>query len=70
MVRSELSASDRAKVICVYTYDWNHKDDVNRVREALRRLGSKKKIAYKSDEDTLAGKYATQGVSGISKYTA
>jgi len=44
-------------VINVYTYDWTDEEDVMRVRAALRRLGFKGKLTYKSDEDTRARKY-------------
>ena len=56
------------RVICVYTYDWKDVVDVKRVREGLRRLGVTRKIAYKSDEDTLNGKYRVNGHTRISKY--
>ncbi len=56
------------KVICVYTYDWSDEKDVKRVREELRKLGITNKIPYKSDEDTLAGRYTRTGHKRISKY--
>jgi len=43
-------------------------NDVKRVREELKRLGITNKIPYKSDEDTLAGKYRITGYKNISKY--
>lgn len=55
------------KVICVYTYDWSDKD-VMRIREELRNIGITQKLPYKSDEDTLAGKYTVKGDKLISKY--
>lgn len=55
-------------VICVYTYDWKDVGDVRRVREELRRFGITRKIAYKSDADTLSGKYRVTGHTRISKY--
>ena len=55
------------KVICVYTYDWTDEEDVVRVREELRKLGVTGKIPYKSDEDTLQGKYRISGDTKISK---
>lgn len=58
----------RERVICVYTYDWTDAEDVRRVRAELRKLGITRKIAYKSDEDTLAGKYQATGHTKISKY--
>ena len=56
------------KVICVYTCDHENEDDVMRVREELRRLGYTKKIAYKTDEATLQGRYQIKGDTRISKY--
>ena len=56
------------KVICVYTYDYEDEEDVRRVREKLRGLGFINKIAYKADEDTMAGKYSTTVKGRISKY--
>jgi hypothetical protein len=55
-------------VICVFTRDWKDEKDVMRVREALRDLGFEKPLPYKTDEDTLKGKYAAKGHKGISKY--
>ena len=56
------------KVICVYTYDWTDEKDAKRVRKELRKLGITNKIPYKSDEDTLSGKYRATGHARISKY--
>ena len=36
-------------VICVYNGDYRSMEEVNRVRDALRRLGVKERIAYKPD---------------------
>jgi len=63
-----LATDPNKKVICVYTYDWADEKDVKRVREELRKLGIMEKIPYKSDEDTLAGKYRITGHKNISKY--
>ncbi len=60
--------SQDTKVICVYTYDWTDKEDVMKIREHLRQIGIISKIPYKSDEDTLAGKYQITGHTRISKY--
>ncbi len=63
------NASDpNTKVICVYTYDWQDEADVMRIRDELRRLGVTWKIPYKSNKDTLAGKYQVTGHTRISKY--
>ncbi len=55
-------------VICVYTYNWTDVKDVKRVREKLKKLGITGKIPYKTDEDTIKGKYASKGHRKISKY--
>jgi len=55
-------------VICVFTSDWKDEKDVMRVREVLRELGFEKPLPYKTDSDTLAGKYACKGDKKISKY--
>ncbi len=56
------------KVICVYTYDYANEEDVKRIREELRKVGITNRIPYKSDEDTLSGKYQIKGHTRISKY--
>lgn len=55
-------------VICVYSYNWKDEKDVMRIRQELRELGFEKPIPYKTDADTLAGKYSSKGHKGISKY--
>ena len=62
------SKRSKGHVICVYTYDWTDKKDVKRIREELRKLGITKKIPYKADEDTLAGRYHTTDHDRVSKY--
>lgn len=64
----DVGRSDR-HVICVYTYNWTDEADVLRIRQALRELGVTWKIHYKSDADTIAGKYASSGNERISKYS-
>lgn len=56
------------KVICVYTYDWQDKEDVMRIRAELRNIGISWKIPYKADVDTDAGRYRVMGHTRISKY--
>jgi hypothetical protein len=65
---SPLASSSTRKVICIYTYDWTDRKDVIRIREELRKLGITNKIPYKSDKDTLSGKYRQTGHTKISKY--
>lgn len=65
---SSLASGSTSKVICVYTYDWTDRKDVTRIREELRKLGITNKIPYKTDKDTLSGKYRRKGDTRISKY--
>ena len=67
-VRAQTSQNSNYKVICVYTYDWKDHQDVQRVREELRKLGIVRKISYKTDEDTEKGIYRTNKSEKISKY--
>ncbi|MEO9257324.1 MAG: putative phosphothreonine lyase domain-containing protein [Crocinitomicaceae bacterium] len=60
------SASE--KVICVYTYNWQDLNEINRVEKALRSIGIEQTLFYKTDSDTLQGKYKVSGSTGISKY--
>jgi hypothetical protein len=55
-------------VICVFTRDWKEEKDVMRVREVLRDLGFEKPLPYKTNEDTLKGKYSSKDDKRISKY--
>jgi len=57
----------RPYVICVYTYDYADKADVMRIREELRKLGIRRAIPYKADEDTSAMRY---GENYTPKYRA
>ncbi len=65
---SLFSTNPMTRVICVYTSDWKDENDVKRVREELRNLGILNKIPYKTDEDTVQGKYNVKGDTHISKY--
>ncbi|CAG7719377.1 unnamed protein product [Allacma fusca] len=56
------------KVICVYTYDWTDEADVMRVRSALDRMGFTQRLSYKTNADSLAGKYSHRGHKRIAKY--
>jgi hypothetical protein len=55
------------KVICVYTNNADDEDDIMRVRKALRKLGIKQKLPYKTNLATKQGEYASEG-KRISKY--
>lgn len=48
-----------SRVICVYTRNSNDVDDVKRVRSALRDLGFVSSLKYKTDRDTVDGKYGS-----------
>lgn len=54
---SELAASQRTKLICVYTRDWQDDSDVRRVLQQLRNLGVTSRLSYKTDEATAPGLY-------------
>ena len=62
------AAESNKKVICVYTYDYTDKEDVMRIREALRNIGIKNKIPYKTDKATIKGLYQVRGNKRISIY--
>ena len=51
-------------VACVYTYDYEDKEDVYRVLKKLRELGFTGTLPYKTDEDTLRGEYG----KGVTTY--
>jgi len=62
---SKVSAStQKTHVICVYTYSYQDKEDIFRIRYNLGILGFKSKIPYKTNIATLKGKYG----SGTSTY--
>ncbi len=52
----------RGVLTCVYTCNYDDLDDVRRVLVALRGLGFARTLSYKTDEDTLSGRYG-KGVS-------
>jgi hypothetical protein len=56
------------QVICVYTYDSEDREDVMRVRQALRDLGFTRPIPYKTDKATLERRYQVRGHQRISLY--
>ncbi len=65
-MKNPLATSQRVKLICVYTYSADDLDDVRRVRQRLRELGFTKKLPYKTDATTQAGKYTRQGDTKVS----
>jgi len=67
-VSTKLGNQNRDFAICVYTYDWTDKKDCMAIRETLRAAGFTQLLSYKSDEDTLAGKYAGNQEKKIAKY--
>ena len=62
------ATSSEIKVICVYSYDADDKEDVMRIRKALREIGVTWRIPYKLDEDTFLGRYRKKGDRRISAY--
>jgi hypothetical protein len=62
------ATSQKMKLICVYTYNFEDLDDVRRVRQRLRELGYTKKIPYKTDAATNAGKYTKSGDKKVSLF--
>lgn len=46
---NELATSQRTKLICVYTRDWQDHADVLRVLQQLRDLGVISRLSYKTD---------------------
>ena len=63
-----MATSQKIKLICVYTYNFEDLDDVRRVRLRLRELGYTRKIPYKTDAATDEGKYAKSGDKKISLF--
>ena len=58
------------KVICVYTYDSENKEDVARIAWKLFDLGVAPRVLnYKKDKVTIEGKYAVKGDKKISRYS-
>jgi hypothetical protein len=59
------------KVICIYTYDSEDRDDVLRILTSLREdLGILHKAFYKEDNVTLSGNYSFNTRGPVSKYWA
>ena len=64
---NELATSQRTKLICVYTRDWQDQDDVRRVLRQLRDRGVTWRLSYKTDEATLSGVYGTGSAIYVSQ---
>ena len=62
------AADPTKRVICVYTYDSDDREDVMRVRKALRDLGFTRPMPYKTDKATLEGRYQVYGHQRISLF--
>ena len=66
--RSSENFDKNTFVICVYTEDFNNKEDINRVEKKLRDLGIKNELSYKLNKD--AGKYEFQGFKNLIRMTS
>jgi RNA binding exosome subunit len=55
--RKKEARGDTRFVICVYTYDYEDRADVMRIRQVLRELGIQHPLIYKSDKETREGHY-------------
>jgi len=55
------------KLICVYTRNWQDKDDVKRVLRRLRGLGVSWRLSYKTDEATVFGVYGAGSAAYVSQ---
>ncbi len=62
------AADPTKRVICVYTYDSDDREDVMRVRQALRDLGFTRPLPYKTDRATRQGRYQVNGHKRNSLY--
>ena len=60
-------ARSSKRVICVYTCDFTDHEDVTRVLVVLRDLGFKERLSYKTDVDTLSGRYGTGTATFVSQ---
>ena len=65
---NRLGGKSKNHVICVYTYDYEDKKDVIKIREQLRKIGITQKIPYKTNKATRQGKYSIHGDKKISEY--
>jgi hypothetical protein len=61
------SRNPKVRLICVYTSDWRDKDDVRRVLRRLRAIGFQERLSYKTDDDTMAGRYGSGSAIYVSQ---
>lgn len=54
-----------SRVICVFTENYDDKDDLSRIISVLREMGIKNRLLYKLDEDV--GKYEKDGHKNLIK---
>jgi Domain of unknown function (DUF1917) len=64
---NELAGSQRTKLICVYTRDWQDHGDVRRILQQLRVLGVTTRLSYKTDQATASGVYGTGSAMYVSQ---
>ncbi|MFB7919449.1 putative phosphothreonine lyase domain-containg protein [Streptomyces sp. NPDC056061] len=58
-MNTRTKSDDTRRPICIYTRDWHDVDDVQRVLTNLRTLGITDLLLYKTNSDTLNGRYDT-----------
>jgi hypothetical protein len=63
------ATNPQSKVICVYTYDGDDRDDVGRVLAELRSLGFRGRLFWKADAATRSGLYSGAG-RRVSRYSS
>ncbi|MDP3698474.1 MAG: DUF1917 domain-containing protein [Nanoarchaeota archaeon] len=64
------ASNEDTRVICVYTYDSEDKNDVARIAWRLYELEINPRVLnYKKDNATFEGKYANKGHTKISRYS-
>ncbi len=59
LINTRTKSDDTRRPICVYTRDWRDIDDVQRVLTSLRAIGIVDVLLYKTNSDTLRGRYGT-----------
>ncbi|MFD8970649.1 putative phosphothreonine lyase domain-containing protein [Streptomyces sp. NPDC059568] len=59
LINTRPKNDDTRRPICIYTRDWRDIDDVQRALTNLRALGIVDVLLYKTDSDTLRGRYGT-----------